>query len=186
MRRTLLRLAAALALLPATAAPATTIWPEIPHDPKQACAAIERLVEGLAAGRLRSADDPFAGPAFYSDVFGKVDKEEEQAFLDSLRHSEGKPDRRPIRLYHAYSVHRDKQMPTYLVLLQRLAWHETSLHSNDDLNALSVERVADPHYNPDLSYWLATFDSDRIAHFREAPELYRLTGEKSELKRCPK
>jgi len=103
-----------------------------------------------------------------------------------LSRSEGRPDSRPIRLYHAYAVDRDRRQPTYLVLLQRLAWHETSLRSNDDLNELSVERVADPHYSPDLSYWLATFDSDRIAHFREAPELYRLTSEKSELKRCPK
>jgi hypothetical protein len=179
MRPALAALAAALALLPATGAPATSIATASPHDTIRGCEAIQRVIADLNAGRLRDPRSPF--PAFYSDAFGQVDAAEEAAFLHALRHSEGRPDRKPMRLYHVYWVHRDTHQPIYLVVLERQAWHETRLEIDD---MLMVEEVPYPHYGVDTSYWLVKFQSNDIRSFREAPEMYPLMDDSTELKTC--
>ena len=180
MSRPFLAPVAALALLPATAAPATSIARAPPHDAMLGCEAIKRVVGNLSAGRLKGAGD-LLGPTFFSDAFGKVEAREEEAFLNSLRHSEGRPDLKPMRLYHVYRVYRDEHQPIYLVVLERQAWHETRLETDE---MLITQEVRDPHYGLDTSYWLATFRSNDLWHFREAPELYPLMDESRELEGC--
>jgi hypothetical protein len=177
-RRSLAVLAAALALLPAAGAGATSLAKAPPHDPALGCAAVKRLIGNLRAGRLK---DPKAllGPEFYSDDFGKVEPAEEAAFLHALHHSEGRPDRKPMGLYHAYLVNEDEYNPTWMVVIAREAWHTTRLEQD---GMLMWNEVPDPHYDFDTSYWLATFASSEIRHFREAGELYHLMDDKRELR----
>lgn len=179
MFRALLPLAAALALLPA-AASATSIGRAPPHDPRLGCEAIKRVIDNFNAGRLK-APDSVVPPFYYADAFGAVEPEEEQAFLHSLRHSQGKPDEKPMRLYHVYRVHEDEHRPIYLVVIERQTWQETRLETND---MLMTEEVHDPAYRMDMSFWLATFGSNNLWYFREAGEFYELMDDKRELKGC--
>ena len=173
-----LGLAALAAAALCGAASATSIGRAPPHDPALGCASVKRMIRNFNAGRLKDPED-LIGPNFYADAFGKVDPPEEAAFLHSLRHSEGRPDRKPMGLYHAYLVHKDEHNPTWLVVLARDAWKTTRLEPND---MLMYDEVHDPHYEWDTSYWLATFQSSDIRHFREAGELYHPMDEDRELK----
>jgi hypothetical protein len=181
MRRAVLAFAAALALLPAGGASATSIAAARPHDPTLGCKAIKAVIARINKGRLRDPRDVSIHPNFYSDAFGEVEEKEEEAFLHGLRHSEGRRDRRPMRLYGVFTVHKDEHDPIYLVVLDREAWHETRLVMGD-MN--DVEKVADPHYATESSYWLVGFSSSRIRSFREAPETYRLMGAANRLENC--
>jgi hypothetical protein len=180
MRRLALA-AAAFALLAPAAAPATSVTAAPPHDPKLGCKAIKRVVAGLNAGRLKDPDS-WSGPTFFSDAFGKVEESEEAAFLHSMRHSEGKPDEKPIELRDVYIVLQDKDDPIYLVTLDRESWHEKRLV---DDGMLGMEEVDDPHYETDSASWLVRFMGDDLTDFREAPEMYPLWRESRELKGCP-
>lgn len=181
MRRLILAWAAAFALLPAGGAHATSITAAPPHDPKLGCKAIKQVIADLNAGRLRDPKLWGSGPTFFSDGFGKVDAGEEAAFLHAMRHSEGKPDLKPIRLYGVWIVHRDKDDPIYLVALERRAWRKKRL-VGDPLT--DMQEVEDPHYDTDTTSWLASFWSDRMIHFREAPEMYKLWTKGRKLKDC--
>jgi len=180
--RSALALAAAFALVPASGAGATSITAAPPHDPKQGCEAIKRTIADLNAGRLKDPKSAHpSGPTFYSDTFGKVEEGEEAAFLHSLRHSEGKRDRKPIRLYGVFTVQADKHAPIYLAVLERESWHQIRLEEDDMLN---VREVRDPRYERDTSYWLVSFRSDDISDFREAGEMFRLMSESNWLRPC--
>lgn len=180
MRRYVLA-AAALALLPPGAASATSVTAAAPHDPKLGCKAIKQVVANLNAGRLSDPDSPGAGPTFFSDAFGKVEESEEAAFLRSMRHSEGRPDEKPIELRDVYIVLKDKDDPIYLVTLARESWHEKRLV---DDSMLGMEEVDDPHYETDTTSWLVRFMSNDLTDFREAPEIYPLWRGSRELKGC--
>ena len=181
MPRTAVALAALLALLPATAVPATSITASRSHDPKLGCKAIKALVANLNKGRLEDPKSIAFEPTFYSDRFGEVEQGEEAAFLHSLRHSEGKRDRGPIRLYRVYSVDKDRFTPIYLVVLERESWHETRLETD---GMLETHEIRDPRYERETSHWLAKFSSNDVTHFREAPEMFQLSSEAGELKGC--
>jgi hypothetical protein len=180
MVRALAALAAALSLLLPALAWATSITAAPPHDTRLGCAAIKGVVANLAAGRLKDPDH-LLGPTFFSDAAGRVEAAEEEAFLHSLNNNEGRPDAKPIRLYHVYRLHIDKHQPTYLVVLERHAWHETRLETDE---MLMDHEVRDPHYGVDTSYWLATFRSNDIWYFREAGELYDVMSDARELEGC--
>ena len=181
MNRSLAALAAALALLPAAAAPATSITASRSHDPKLGCKAIEALVANLGKGRLGDPKRPSFAPTFYSDRFGEVEDSEEAAFLHALRHSEGKRDRGPIRLERVHAVDTDRFHPIYLVGLERESWHETRLETD---GMFETREIRDPRYERETSYWLATFNSNDIVRFREAQEMYQLGDEANVLKHC--
>jgi hypothetical protein len=181
MARAFALAAAALSLLPLAAAQATTITAAPPHEPARACAAIEALVADLNAGRMPRGE-AFPGPAFHTDALGTVEGAEEQAFLHAMRHSAGRPDRTPMRLYHVYRLHRDKHRATWLAVLERQAWQE----ARASVDPMTDEETLHPAgYEVAVSYWLATFDSNDLRHFREAPELYPLMRRKAELPNCP-
>jgi hypothetical protein len=181
MRRALLALAVALALPHSGGAPATSITSSPPHDPGLACKAIKAAIKALNAGRLKDPKTAGIGPTFYSDLFGEIEPEEEARFLHSLRHSEGKPDRKPIGLYGVFIVHREKEMPLYLAVLRRQAWHETELVTDD---MYDTREVANPAYREDMSFWLVGFWSNHIRTFREATELYQVMSQASQLQNC--
>jgi hypothetical protein len=181
MRRARAVLAAAVALLGAEAAPATSIAAERPHDARQGCAAIRQLVANLNSGDLMD-EVPFPGPLYYTDALGLVEAKEEESFLQAMRHSEGKPDRTPIQLAQVFLVHRHKLEPIYLVVLVRQAWHE-ALPFVDELTMAEDEIPAG--YRVDRSHWLVTFRSNYIQFVREAGETHRLSGKARELKSCP-
>jgi hypothetical protein len=181
MCRTLAALAAAVALLPATAAPAASITASRSHDPKLGCKAIEVLVANLGKGRLEDPRGAAFIPTFYSDRFGEVEDSEEAAFLHALRHSEGKRDRGPIRLDRVHAVHPDRFHPIDLVVLERESWHETRLETD---GMLETQEIRDPRYVRETSHWLVTFHSNDIMRFREAPEMYQLGDESNALRHC--
>ncbi|HEX8262747.1 MAG TPA: hypothetical protein VF547_07725 [Allosphingosinicella sp.] len=181
MRRALLASAAALALLSAGGAPATSLGPTPPHDPKLACKAIKQLVADLNSGRLRDPESWGAGPTFFTDGLGEVEDSEEQAFLHAMRRSEGRPDAKPIELRDVRIVHKDKEDSVYLVLLDRESWHEKRLVSD---GMLGMEEIDDPHYATDTGFWLARFMSNDLTDFREAPEMNALWLETPRLKGC--
>jgi hypothetical protein len=172
---------AALALLPVTAAPAASITASRPHDPKLGCRAIKALIGNLNKGRLEDPKAVTIEPGFYSDRFGKVEDGEKAAFLHSLRHSEGRRDRAPIRLYRVYAIDQDKFQPIYLVVLERLSWHETRLETD---GMLETREIRDPRYDHDTSYWLTKFSSNAISDFREAPEMFTLMDEARVVRHC--
>jgi hypothetical protein len=174
-------LAALLALLPATAALATSITPAPPHDPKLGCKAIKQVIADLNAGRLRDPKLWHSGPTFFSDAFGKVETGEESAFLHFMRHSEGRPDPKPIRLYRVWTLLPDKDDPVYLVGLEREVWREKRMVDDGMMN---MQEVDDPHYETDTSSWLVSFWSNRIIHFREVPEMYRFWTRAKTVKDC--
>ena len=178
MRRALRTRAAAFALLPAAAAPATSITASRPHDPKLACKAIERVIAGLNKGRLKVPKSIGPGPTFFSDLFGEVDEKEEAAFLHAIRHSEGKRDSEPMELYYVSTIFKEEHQAIYLVVIERQAWHETRWVEDDMLSSNEVE---DPRYARDTSYWLASFRSNEITDFREAGAMYPLLDEATEL-----
>ncbi|HEU0135578.1 MAG TPA: hypothetical protein VFR28_12215 [Allosphingosinicella sp.] len=180
MRRAFPAFAAALALLPA-AASATSITAARPHDPKLGCKAIKQVVEGFNKGRLQDPDSMGLGPTFYSDALGEVEEKEEAAFLYALRHSEGKRDRKPMRIYGIFTVLADKEGPIYLVVLDRESWHEKRLVPGDMLDMLEID---DPHWDTDSSLWLVSFSSNHIYWFREAGEMYRLMSSANRLESC--
>jgi hypothetical protein len=174
-------LAALLVPLPPAAAPASSVTRAPPHDTRLGCKAVEALVANLNKGRL---EDPkaVAFPAtFYSDRFGEVEEAEEAAFLDSLRHSEGKRDRGPIRLDRVFVVDKDEYSAIYLVVLERLSWHETRLETD---GMLETHEIRDPRFVREDSHWLASFSSNDITRFREAPEMYPLGNQANVLKGC--
>lgn len=181
MSRTAVLLAALLALLPAAAARSTTITAAPPHDPKLGCKSIKQVIADLNAGRLRDPKRWDYGPRFYSDAFGKVEAGEEAAFLHAMRHSEGKPDSKPIRLYRVWILIRDKDDPVYLVGLERESWHEKRMV---DDGMMDVQEVDDPHYERDTSSWLVSFWSNQIIDFREVPEMYRFWSKARTVKDC--
>jgi hypothetical protein len=181
MKRALAALAALLVLLPATAAPATSITASRSHDPKLGCKAIEALVANLNKRRLKDPKAFGLATTFYSDRFGEVEDGEETAFLHSLRHSEGRRDRGPIRLDRVHAVDPAKFHPIYLVVLERESWRETRLETD---GMLETHEIRDPRYDLEASYWLATFNSNDIVRFREAPEMYQLGKEANRLKGC--
>lgn len=108
MRRFILASAAAIGLLGAGAAAATSLTETPPHDPKLGCSAIKQVIADLNAGRLEDPESSGAGPTFFSDAFGEVDESEESAFVHSMRHSEGKPDSKPMELRDVRIVHKDE------------------------------------------------------------------------------
>lgn len=167
-------------MLPLTPASATSIAQAPPHDPVKACAAIKGLIANLNAGRVKDAED-LLGPTFYSDLHGEVADDEEAAFIQSMQTSEGKPDKAPISLYHAYTLLKERDRAIYLVVLERVRWRETRLGEDA---MMDVQRIRDPRYTMETSYWLASFWSNEIHDFREAGELYPLMGDKTELKNC--
>ena len=179
MRRILLAIAAAL--LPWAPAPATSLSPTPPHDPKLGCKAIKQVVADLNAGRLADPEARGAGPTFFSDAYGEVEEGEEAAFLHSMRHSEGKPDEKPIELRDVRIVHKDKEAPIYLVVLDRQAWHETM---DVDDGMLGSQTIDYPHYNTDTHVWLVRFMNDDLTDFREAPEIHPLWLKTKQLKGC--
>jgi hypothetical protein len=181
MRRALAAFVAAFPLLAATSASATSIATAPKHDPRQGCAAIRQVVANLNSGDLMDGV-PFPGPMFYTDALGLVDPEEDDKFLQAMRHSEGKPDRVPIGLAQVFSVHRGKYEAVYLVVLVRQAWHEEQ-QVHDELTM--SEDVIPAGYQVDRSHWLVTFRSNYIEHFREAPEMFELGAKRRELKKCP-
>lgn len=180
MRRLLLP-AAAFALLAAGAASATSVTSSPPHDPKLACKAIKQVVSDLNRGRLDDPEAWGAGPTFFSDRFGEVEESEEAAFLHSMRHSEGRPDEKPIELRDVRTLHKERDNAVYLVVLNRESWHLKRLVDDGMLN---MEEVDDPHYATDTNFWLASFLSNDLSDFREAPEMYMLWLEARELKDC--
>ena len=173
--------AALLALLPAAASPASSITATRSHDPKLGCRAIEALVANLSRGRLEDPRGAAFVPTFYSDRFGEVDKAEEAAFLHSLRHSEGKRDRGPIRIERVHAVHPDKFRPIYLVVLERDSWREIRTETD---GMFETREIRDPRYVTETSHWLATFNSNDLMRFREAPEMYQLGNEANALRSC--
>jgi hypothetical protein len=181
MRPILSALAAVCALLAAGGAAATSFGPRTKHDPKLGCMAVKQVVAGLNAGRLADPDDRGAGPTFFSDAFGEVEAREEPAFLHAMRHSEGKPDDKPIELRDVAILHEDEEDPTYLVALDREAWHLTRDVQDEMLEA---ETIDDPHFSTDTSYWLVSFISNEITDFRQADEMFRLMKDARELKDC--
>jgi len=181
MRRALPAFVAALALLPAGGAPATSVTASRPHDPKLACKAIKRVIADFNRGRLPGPEPSAFAPIFYSDRFGEVDDAEAADFLHALRHSEGKRDRRPIRLGHVSTVHKERDEALYLVVLEREAWREKRRVEDEELR---VQEIDDPRFERDTSYWLVSFGSNAISHFREAPEMYKLMSEAAWLKQC--
>ena len=182
MRRLILAsAAAAMALLSAGAAPATSLSPTPPHDPKLGCKAIKQVVADLNAGRLRDPDASGAGPTFFSDAFGEVEEAEEAAFLQAMRHSEGKPDEKPMELRDVRIVHKDKDDPLYLVVLDRQSWHETM---DVDDGMLGSQTIDYPHYATDTHFWLVRFMNDDLTDFREAPETHVLWLASKPLKGC--
>ena len=100
-----------------------------------------------------------------------------------MRHSEGKKDAKPIELREVVLVHKDKEDPIYLVMLDREAWHETR-EVDLDGGMSGTETVDDPGFVTDHSYWLVSFISNGITDFREAPEMFRLWDEDASLKDC--
>lgn len=181
MNRSAAALAALLALLPPAPGGATTITAAPPHDPKLGCRAIKQVIADLNAGRLREPKSWAFAPRFYSDGFGKVEEAEEAAFLHSMRHSEGKADLKPIRLYRVWTLIRDKDDPVYLVGLEREAWHEKRIV---DDGMMDIREVDDPHYERETSSWLVSFWSNRIIDFREVPEMYRFWSKARPVKDC--
>jgi hypothetical protein len=181
MRRTLLALAAAIALFPAGGASATSYGPRTAHDPRLGCKAIKQVVADLNAGRLADPDSWRSGPTFYSDAFGEVEDKEEEAFVHAMRHSEGRPDEKPIRLGDVTLIHKDRHDPIYLVELDREAWHETR---DVDDGMGDVQKVDDPHYATDHSYWLVSFGANEISDFREAFEMFPLRKNGIEQEHC--
>lgn len=173
--------AALLGLLPAAAAAASSITATRSHDPKLGCRAIEALVANLGRGRLEDPRGASFVPTFYSDRFGEVDKAEEAAFLHSLRHSEGRRDRRPIRLERVHAVDPDKFRPIYLVVLERESWREIRTETD---GMFETHEIPDPRFVIETSHWLATFSSNDLMRFREAPEMYQLGDEANRLKGC--
>ena len=136
---------AALAALLAAGAPAgparaTSIVASAPHDPRRGCAAILHLIANLNAGRLRDENMLF-DPTYHNDVFGKVERDEEAAFLHAMRNNEGHADAAPIRLYGVYRVHAERYQATYLVVLERRLWHEIRLEED---GMLDVTEIHDP------------------------------------------
>jgi len=47
-----------------------------------------------------------------------------------------------------------------------------------------THEIPDPRYVTETSHWLASFSSNDIMRFREAPELYQLGNEANALKHC--
>lgn len=180
-RRRRLAFALACALLPACPAPATSFSDPDPHDPKLACEAIKRVVAGFNAGRLGDPDSWKPGPTFFSDSFGEVEEAEEAAFLHSMRHSEGRPDEKPIELRDVRIVHKDEDDPLYLVVLDRESWHEKRLTTDELLMPIEID---DPHFETDTNFWLVRFMSNALTDFREAPEVHTLWLESKKLKHC--
>jgi hypothetical protein len=180
MRRVLAVSAAALVLLAAGDAVATSIATARPHDPVEACRVIKQLVANLNSGDLDEGI-PFPGPLFSTDALGEIAPKEEAAFLHSMRNSAGKADRVPIRLYRVLIIRRDKHRPVYLVVLERQAWHETSYDTDEMMNVIPVHN---PQYRVDESFWLATFQWNVIENFREVPELYDFLGKGRRLRNC--
>jgi hypothetical protein len=169
--------AAALLLAPVPAAQATTIVYR-PHQPERACSAIAEMVANLNAGRLRSEGG--YGPAFYSDEFGRVDLDEETAFLTALRTSNGRPDERPIEIDRIFVLDRDDGI--YLVWLTRLAWELERLEED---GMLQTEAIPDPHYEVRHPAWIVSFGSGRdIEQVREADGLHALWENHEKLAGC--
>lgn len=171
----------ALCLGAAFPALATSIVRAPPHDPAAACATIKELIDALVAGRR--ANTGRAGyVTLFSDDFGKVEGEAETAaFLATLRDANGKPDRRPLQLYHAYTMRSDEGGASYLVVIERESW--TPVRATQD-DMLMWTEVPDPHYETSTSYWIATFRSNALWEFREAGELYRFVEEERQLAGC--
>lgn len=182
MRRAAYAFAALLALLPAAAAPASSVTATRSHDQKLGCRAIEALVANLSRGRLEDPRGAAFVPTFYSDRFGEVEPaEEEAAFLHALRHSEGRRDRGAIRIERVHAVHPDRFRPIYLVVLERESWREIRTETD---GMFETREIPDPRYATEASHWLATFSSNDLMRFREAPEMYQLGNEANALKGC--
>jgi hypothetical protein len=173
---------AALTQLAPNAASATSIASAPKHRQELACAAIDRLVANLNSGDL-DANVPFPGPTVYTDALGEVGLDEEETFLAAMRNSEGKADRKPIRLDGVYKVRGDAYQPTYLIALEREVWR---LQSYEDDGMLGSYAVDNPHWQTERSFWLVTFQSNHIDHVRETPELDRLAAKTAEVEGCRK
>lgn len=175
-------LAVVLLLGAACPALATSIARAPQHDPTLACEAIKALVAGLATGTVADIGAPSGFVTFFSDALGKIEGEAEKtAFLAALHEASGKPDRRPLRLYHAYSMRSDEEGASYLVALERQRW--TLVRDEVDDMLMPIE-VPDPHYETTISYWIATFSSNSMWQFREAGELYRFMAKERQLPGC--
>ena len=173
---------AVLAQLAASAASATSIASAPKHRQELACAAIGQLVANLNSGDL-DANVPFPGPTIYTDALGEVGLDEEETFLAAMRNSEGKADRRPIRLDGVYKVRGDDYQPTYLIALEREVWR---LQSYEDDGMLGSYAVDNPHWQTTRSLWLVTFRSNHIDYVRETPELDLLAANSAEVDGCRK
>lgn len=171
---------AAFALLAAGAASATSLASAPKHRQALACAAIRQLVANLNSGDLE-AEVPFPGPMVYTDALGYVDLDEEETFLAGMRNSEGKADRKPIRLDGVYTVRGDDYQPTYLIALERELWR---LQSYEDDGMLGSYAVDDPHWQTERSLWLVTFRSNHVEYVRETPELDLFAGKGAEVRGC--
>jgi hypothetical protein len=175
--------AAAAALLPSLAASpalATSIGRAPEHRVELGCRAIRQVVANLNSGDLDEGV-PFPGPTFYTDALGEVQPAEEEAFLRAMRHSDGKKDRKPIRLDGVYKVRGDEFRPTYLVVLVRELWRLKRYEMDGMLETVEID---DPHWDSDRSVWLVTFSSNHVDEWRETPELYPFAEEEGEVRAC--
>ena len=172
LRRAMVALA--LVCLP-TAAAALSIAGQRSHDRVQACAAVERVLADIASKRLDLQ------PFFSTEKLGFVDYDEREAFIAAMTSSEGKPDQRPLRLTRFYRLSDHKFSPLYIAAVDRLVWHE--YRDEDDGNGFT-DRIHDPRHYPESSYWLISFESNQVAHMREAFEVYQLADEDRRVKGC--
>ena len=158
---------------------ALSIAAQRPHDINMACAGVKTVVDSI---NKQAPHDDYAPLSIYTDQFGKVEPAEEVAFLASMHQNEGKNDRRSIRIYGVFRLLEDKFNPTYFVVLERQRWH-LKRYEDDGNGGETV--FDDPHYETDTSFWLATFQTERVTDFREANELYKhITANKLRIDTC--
>lgn len=170
------RLLAPLLLL--TGGANATSWVAIPpHDPRQACAAIEAAVAEMT-GRKEPSN---LWPLYYSDDFGHVEYGERPAFVRGMTTSEGKPDKAPIRITAVWPVGKRKPKDAkalYVVGLLRDRWFPEREGSFDPM------QTEPAGYQIDSSYWLAVFSGNQIAELREGRYYFDLVDYEKRLKGC--
>lgn len=172
----------AFGLLAQSTAPvfATSIATAAPHNPNTACENVAQLVDNLNAGTPWGSDERNI-VFFYSDRFGEVERDERDAFTKHMRHSNGKRDRRNMKVASLHSLHEDERWPQYIVKLDRAVWKLTSWETD---GMLMEREIDDPHWTTDFSTWLVQFRNNRIHSVREARELVSLVSNLERVKGC--
>lgn len=139
------------------------------------------LVEDLKAGQPFGANGSHYR-AYYNDQLGAVSHDELEAFAQALLLSEGKADRRPMRIYSLMRLSRDElYSPYYVLTLERVLWQTKSYETNDMLLPVEVEN---PHWEVEHSSWLIGFRGNEITSARQVDELFFLHGELEPVKGC--